>query len=138
MPNDVRIAASQREQSKASKKATLDLLRGKRRRTKTIPLEINGEKVEMTFAALSSHDLDALQGKHTPTAEQRARGLVFNPDTFAPSLVAACMIDPEMTEAEAKEIWASGAWSTGELNFLFETCSQLCMEGLDIPFSVSG
>lgn len=92
----------------------------------------------MSFEALSSHDLDRLQSKHAPTSDQRVRGLQFNPDTFAPALVAACAKDPEMTNADAVDIWKSDAWSTGELNFLFDTCTSLCMEGLDIPFTGRG
>lgn len=122
-------------QSAAAKKATLSLLRSKRRRTKTVTIQVGGEDLALTFGAISSHDLDKLQGKHTPTVEQRARGMVFNPETFSPALVAACLIDPEMSESEAREIWTSTEWSTGELNFLFETASTLCMEGLNIPFS---
>lgn len=127
----------QRKQSAQSKKATLDLLRGKKRRTREVEIQVNGEKVAMVFAAISAHDLDLLQGKHTPTVEQRARGMQFNPETFAPALVAACLTDPELSEADAKEIWESGAWSTGELSFLFDTASSLCMEGLNVPFTES-
>lgn len=130
--------AAQQEQSKASKKATLDLLRSKQRRTKTIELEINGETVEFEFAAIGSHDLDKLQGKHKPTAQQKIDGLAWNSDTFPPALVAACLVDPEVTEAEMREIWESGDWSTGELSTLFNTASSLCMEGMDIPFSGRG
>ena len=135
MTEAVKIVAKRQEQSKADKQATLDRLRSKKRRTKTISVQIDGEEMELTFAALSSHELDRLQSKHVPTTEQKARGLAFNPDTFAPALVAACSIEPELTETDTKEIWTSESWSTGELNYLFDTVSNLCMEGLNIPFT---
>jgi len=134
----VDAVAAQQAQSKASKKATLDLLRSKKRRTKTVTLAINGEDAEFEFAAISSHELDKLQGKHKPTAQQKLEGLAWNPDTFAPALVAMCLVEPEVSEADMREIWESGEWSMGELSTLFNTASNLCMEGMDIPFTGNG
>lgn len=131
----VDAVAAQQEQSKASKKATLDLLRSKRRRTKTLELTVNGEQVEFVFAALSSLELDRLQAKYPPTAQQKLEGMAWNSQTFPPALVAACLQDPEVSEEEMTEIWQSGAWSTGELGTLFTTASNLCMEGMDVPFT---
>lgn len=119
------------------KTSTLDLLKNKKPRTKTISIAVGEDEVEMTFKAISSHELDKLQSKHKPTMEQKARGFAFNVNTFAPALVAACSVEPELTEADAKEIWESETWSTGELNHLFDTCSSLCMEGMQVPFSKS-
>ena len=133
--SDVKITAARQAQSAASKQDTLARLRAKKRRTRTVEVEVNGEKLKLVFGAISSHDLDALQGKHTPTVEQRARGMNFNPDTFGPALVAACLVDPEMSYEEALEIWTSTEWSTGELQTLFSAASELCMEGMNVPFS---
>lgn len=135
--SDVKIVAARNEQSKKSKKATLDLLKGKKPRSKTISIEISGEQVEMTFQAISSHELDALQAKHTPTTEQRVKGSSFNPQTFPPALVAACSVEPQLTEEDTKEIWESDAWSMGELAYLFDTVSELCTQGLNVPFTES-
>ena len=134
----VDAVAARQDQSKASKKATLDLLRSKKRRTKTVELTINEQQVEFTFAALSAHDLDKLQAKHAPTASQKLQGMAWNGDTFPPALVAACLTDPEVSLEEMNEIWTSGEWSTGELSTLFDTASRLCMEGMDIPFTGNG
>lgn len=133
--SDVKITQSRQEQSKADKASLLDKLKNKKPRTKTIKVEVGGEELELTFQAISAHDLDKLQTKHAPSIEQKARGFVFNPDTFAPALVAACSLDPEMSEADTKQLWASEAWSTGELSVLFDTCSNLCMEGLNTNFT---
>lgn len=133
----VDAVAAQQVQSKASKRATLDLLRSKKRRTKTIPVNINGEDVEFELQALSAHELDKLQAKHQPTASQKLQGMAWNGDTFPPALVAACLVDPEVSAEEMTEIWTSGEWSTGELSTLFNAASNLCMEGMDVPFSGS-
>lgn len=135
---DVRVHAARQDQSKADKQSVLDRLKNKKPRQKTIKVEVSGEELELTFQALSSHDLDKLQTKHAPSIEQKAKGYNFNPDTFGPALVAACSVDPEMTEADAKEIWASDSWSTGELGQLFDTCIALCMESLNTAFTKSG
>ena len=137
MTNKISVStvAAQQEQSKASKRATLDLLRSKRRRTKTISLNINGQDAEFVFQALSATELDKLQAKFPPTAEQKLKGMAWNADTFPPALVAACLAEPEVSTEDMVEIWSSGEWSTGELSSLFDTASSLCMEGMDIPFS---
>lgn len=133
----VSTVAAQQEQSQASKKATLDLLRSKRRRSKTISLDINGQQAEFVFNALSAAELDKLQAKFPPSAEQKLKGMAWNADTFPPALVAACLSEPEVSYEEMVEIFSSGEWSTGELSTLFNTATALCMEGMDIPFSVS-
>jgi len=133
--SDVKITASRLEQSKRDKESVLDRLKNKKPRTKTLTVEVGGDELELTFQAISSHDLDALQTKHAPTLEQKAKGFNFNPDTFGPALVAACSSEPEMTEEDTKELWESGAWSTGELGQLFDTCISLCMEGMNTNFT---
>jgi len=138
MSSDIKIQASRNEQSLNDKQSTLDLLKNKRKRTKTVTVDVNDTKVDLTFQAISYRELDALQSKHPPTTEQRAQGAVFNRNTFPPALVSACSVDPKMTEADARDIWESDEWSTGELNALFDVVSNLCMQGLDIPFTETG
>jgi len=135
--SEVKITAARQKQSENDKQSLLDKLKGKRPRRKTIAIDVSGEEVQMTFEAISAHELDKLQTKHKPTTEQRARGFAFNPNTFAPALVAACSVEPKLSLDDAREIWESEFWSTGELNQLFDTCSNLCMEGMQVPFTKS-
>lgn len=135
--SDIKIQAQRNEQSAADKADTLTLLKSKKRRTKTVTFKMGDEEVELTFQALSQVALDKIQGLHPPTPEQTAKGMVFNKDTFPPALVAACSYDPKLSLKDANEIWNSPEWSTGELNYLFDTASRLCMEGLDIPFTAT-
>lgn len=137
MSDESKAVEARRVQSKTDKKATLAKLLGKKRKTRTVPVKIDGETLELNFQAISSHELDALRAKHPPTVDQRANGFSVNQDTFQPALVSACLTDPEMTYEEAKEMWASEHWSHGELNNLFNVCSDLCLEGIDIPSSAS-
>lgn len=124
--------------STKSRKNALSVLKGKKKRRKTVTVDIDGNKVKLVFEALSATQLDKLQAAHPPTDEQRRTGAVFNKNTFPAALVAACSVDPEISYEDAQEIFTSDAWSTGELNALFDTVSSLCMQGLDVPFTDSG
>lgn len=117
------------------KMLTVDLLKGKRLRRRKVKINLNGEEFYWTFQAIPAYELDQLQEKHPPTKEQRARGMTFNVNTFAPELVSKCSVDPELSVEDAREIWNSEVWSTGELNFIFDTCTQLCTSGFDVPFT---
>jgi hypothetical protein len=135
MSTEVKIQQARNEQAVASKKSVLDQLKNKKRRRDTLTMEIDGESVSMVFEAISYKELDALQAKHPPTQDQRIAGAAFNRNTFPPALVAACSLEPKLSEADTREIWTSEEWSTGELNTLFDTVSNLCMKGLDVPFT---
>lgn len=135
--SDIKIQAARNEQSESDKKSTLDKLKSKKRRQQKISIEVNGEKLELLFQAVSYAELDAIQSKHQPTQQQRIEGAVFNRNTFPPALIAACSVDPKMTEQDALDLWNSDDWSTGELQSIFEAVSNLCMKGLDIPFTAA-
>ena len=128
---------AERKGSSASKRLSLELLKKKTVPARTVEIMLGGETFEWKFRAISGGRLDALQMKYPPTKEQRSRGMAFNPDKFGPALVAACSVEPELTEEEALEIWSSDEWTTGELNELFNTCTDLCMGGFQVPPSAS-
>jgi len=134
----VKIQAARNEQSVQDKKSVLDQLKSKKRRSQTVTIDLNGSEVELKFEAISYKELDALQAKHPPTQDQRVNGASFNRNTFPPALIAACSVEPKITETDAREIWSSEEWSTGELNTLFDAVSGLCMKGLDVPFTATG
>lgn len=125
------------EQKSSAKKKTLtaESLLGKGRKTRTVKITVDGESVELKFGAIPAHEMDALQQRHAPTKEQAKRNMAFNVNTLAPELVSLCAIEPEISKEQARDIWNSENWSAGELNYLFDTCSALCMDGFDIPFS---
>lgn len=134
MPSDVKVQAARNEQSAADKIA---LLKGKKRRTKDVTVDLGGETITLKFQAISGTEMDKLRAKHPPTAKQRAEGLGVNTDSFAPALVAACSLEPKMSEDDVREIWASDYWGAGELNTLFNAASDVCLEGANIPFTAS-
>lgn len=137
---DTEVVQARSAQRKASKRATFDLLASKKRaeRELTVLLPVEGgktEEVSFLFRAIGARDWDKLVSKFPPTTEQRADGASFNMHTFAPALLAATCADPEMSEAQWKEIWESPDWNRGEIIQLYATAVDLCSAGMDIPFS---
>lgn len=135
--------AARREQANASKRATLDLLKSKQRASMEFSIYINdedGERQEVTlkYQAIGSKAYDKLVSQHPPKNEQRAEGAAFNIDTFAPALIAACCVEPEMSREDAQGIWDSEEWSRGDLMVLFRNAVELNNRGIDIPFSDLG
>lgn len=68
---------------------------------------------------------------HPPSAEQRAQGQVWDPETFTPALLAAC-IGQELPEGErmTEQDWAdwmstAGAGVSADLVALFRACLQV-------------
>ena len=138
--SDVKIVAAQQDQSKADKTHTRDalgLLKSKKRKTSELLINVNDEQLVLKFQAISAVELDKLRAKHPPTKVQQANGQGINFETFQPALVAATLIDPEMSEDDAREMWASDYWSSGELMQIFEAASDVCLAGLDVPQSAS-
>lgn len=134
----VKARAAQRE---ASKRATYDLLRSKKRReqefTFTLDTENGKEEVTFLFKSIGSQQYDSLLTKNPPTAEQRAEGATYNINTFAPALLAEVCADPQMTKGEWSDVWDSPDWNRGEVMDLFFNAVNLCNQGLDIPPTAS-
>jgi len=140
---DAKAQTARQQQSENSKAATLDLLKSKKRATLEFSLYFTDEdgeqnEVALKYQAIGMREYDKLVSKHPPKAEQRLEGASFDMDTFAPALIAAVCVEPEMTPADAKEIWESPAWSRGDLMVLFRNAVELNNRGIDIPFSANG
>jgi hypothetical protein len=142
-PPAAKTVEARQKQSTASKRATLDQLVNKPRSVTEFSLYLsdgNGGTNEVTlkYQAIGMRAYDRLVAKHPPKPEQRAEGSSFDIDSFAPALIAACSVEPELSPAEAKQIWESDDWSRGDVMVLFRNAVELNNRGLDIPFSVSG
>ena len=102
------------------------------------------EKVQtFVFTSISPDRYERLVAAHPPTKAQRTelakvgQRVAYNPDTFPPALVHACLVSPEWTAEEVRSLWAkvdesdtqseqeareerdSALWSAGELAELF-------------------
>lgn len=122
------------------KRATLDRLKTKKAREKTVVLELpieddtDGavEKVELLFRSIGSAEYDKLVTQFPPTPAQKKEGAVYNLDRFAPALLAAVVADPQMSVEDATELWTSEAWNRGELFSLFREAVDICISGVPV------
>jgi len=110
-----------------------DKLKAKPARTKDLVFEVNGEELTLTFTALGANELDALRAKFPPTAKQKADGLGVNIEKFNIALACATLVDLDLTEEEATEIFLNGTWSAGEVSEIFAAAQEVCVAGLDVP-----
>lgn len=121
--------------SKQPRRASLDDLLSKQRRTKELSLGDEGSEVTLLFQALGAKEYDDLIAEHPPTADQKKQGAAWNGDVFAPALISACSVEPKIDVDAATSIWTSEAWSRGELMDLFMAVVGLNSEGMRIPFT---
>jgi len=119
--------------------ATLEQLLGKKSRCETIPIEIyDGDgpiKLGIKLKALPSEEYDDLITQHPPTDKDKKEGAQWNPDTFAPALMARTFVEPVLDLAGARKLWKAETWSSGELIDLFNSCVRINLKGLNVPLS---
>lgn len=51
--------------------------------------------------------------------------LPWNADTYPPYLIQRCLLEPQMTIAETKELWESDNWTAAELLTLLHACMEV-------------
>jgi hypothetical protein len=92
----------------------------------------------LLVSAVAANEYDELIGAHPPTDKQREDGFVWNPDTFVPALLAAC-IGQELPEAErmSEKDWidwttTASAGVSGELVALYQACLQVNDRRIDM------
>lgn len=83
--------------------------------------------VTFTFRSLGRTAFEELLDEHPPTKQQnekaRRKGedpMQFNPDTFPQALVAACIVEPDLSYDEVKQLFDDANWNTAELTALWE------------------
>ena len=96
--------------------------------------EIADSQIVFTFEALGGHRYKRLRAAHPPTKEQRREGYDFNPGTFPAALLAACSIDPQMDEDQAREL--EDRLSDGQFTKLWNTAITLNVGDDAAPKSV--
>lgn len=138
MPDKAAAVAAKAQQRKAAKRATLDLLRGKKPRRLEFNVALGEDEVSFLYVAIGSIAYDALLTKHPPTDEERLAGAGFHAETFAPALLARVCREPEIDEAGWAEIYKSDAWGRGEFASLFWRAQDLCNEQVPVNPIVAG
>jgi hypothetical protein len=131
---ETEVVAARTEQSKAAKRATLDLLKSKKRAEREVTVTIPGSEdpVSFLFRAISRREFDALVDECPPNKQGIAKGDVYDQDKLAPALLSRVVIEPKISEEDWRELWKSPDWSSGELGGLLVTAMGLCQSGFEL------
>lgn len=85
--------------------------------------------LEVTLRTVPPPEWEALVELHPPTDEQQARGMQWNPATFRPALLVACVVTPDGEDPLTADDWVqvvkAGELATGEFNTLCNAAVQL-------------
>lgn len=88
--------------------------------------EVEDQVVEFIFRSIGRRRFEELVDACPPTKAQKTEATKkgeeepgWNVDTFPPTLIAAAVVSPEMTEEEAFEMWDDDDWNQAELVSLF-------------------
>lgn len=114
------LATAEAELASAKARGFADLA-ALERRVAAAQVAADGFHADIVVAALPPAEMDDLVAAHPATAEQleKTPQAVWNPDTFAPALLAGC-VDSDMTETDWAELTTKGPVTTGEVRWLFQ------------------
>ena len=105
-----------------------------------VTAQIEDAKVEFVFKDPGRKDFEALVDACPPGDKERADAKNngqpapgWDPQTFVPGLLALASHDPELSLDDAKEIYDN--WGRGDVEALFNTALQACLEQASIPFT---
>lgn len=79
---------------------------------------------QLLIRALPPTDMEALLEAHPPTKTQRDRGAVFDPVTFVPALLTAC-VESDITVDDWSDYTTKGPLTQGETTALFTAVWEL-------------
>ena len=90
-----------------------------------------------TFRSIGSDPFEKLMATCKPSRDQRTEGMVYNPETFGPKLIAAASVEPKIDLETAKSMFTTPDWNSAELTKLFMSAMHANTESPDIPLSSS-
>lgn len=141
MTNDVDAGAPDEHVEDKVEPATLDDLLAKPAATDSVLVQTPSGLRSLKLRAMGGEKYDDLEAAHPPEDDDvNAIGvpLNWNPRTFPPALVAACLVDPVLSEAEVRQIFESPTWSKAELDRLFDSAYVLNRETAGVTRHLKG
>lgn len=97
-----------------------------------VRLEEEDAVAYFTFRGIGRAAYEKLVDSHPPTAEQRTKAkaggmgdLAWNHDTLPPALVAACLVEPQLSYEDVLDLWCSPDWNQAELAVLLNTAIEV-------------
>jgi hypothetical protein len=103
--------------------------------------------VAMKFKSIGRSKLDKLITNNPPTGQQLedvtkagkdSSQLLWNPETFAPLLIAAASFEPVMTEQEVKDMAEDDKWNSGEFGEMFSAALEANTRHLGVNIETLG
>lgn len=89
--------------------------------------QVRDATVTIAIQAIGGANYDYLVEQHPASADQVEKAKAknesppnYNLETFAPALIAASVVEPELSLEDAKQLWQD--WNTGERLTLFMAC----------------
>ncbi|MFJ3201020.1 hypothetical protein [Streptomyces sp. NPDC086989] len=92
---------------------------------------VRASETEFRFEALGDRAWSDLIAAHPP----KEKGNAFDPETFAPALIAACAIDPVMSVDQVKELF--DVLNHAQRDVLWQGAFDVNTEATGIPFSLT-
>lgn len=87
---------------------------------------IGDDLIEFTFRSVGRRRYEEIFEECPPTSKQKQEAVKngeeepqWNPETFPPAIIAASIVEPEMTEEDVYDMWESTDWNQAELTSLF-------------------
>lgn len=128
-------------QLQAAQTANADSLAGRgdahqlAERMQAIRDEMRAHEHVFRFRGKSAQEYSDLQAKHPATPQQREQGLDLNWDTWPTALIAACCVDPAMSEDQAAEL--RNAVSDAQWDAMYVAALAVNRQVVDVPNSDS-
>jgi hypothetical protein len=102
--------------------------------------KVEEAKVEFTFKDPGRQKFDELVEACPPTDDDKKRAKdsgdvppSWSPEKFVPGVLALASFDPDLTLDDAVEIYDK--WGRGDVEALFNTALQTCLEQASVPFT---
>lgn len=92
---------------------------------------VRESETEFRFEALGDKAWSDLIAAHPP----KEKGQAFDPDTFAPALIAACAIDPVVTVDQVKALFE--VFNHAQRDALWQGAFDVNTEATGLPFSLT-
>lgn len=132
-----RKAKAERDDAKFNRPAQAPKLQ---KEIEEILAQIEESKVEFVFKDPGRKRFEELVEACPASDEDKAKAKKngetipgWDPETFVPGLLALASHDPELSLEEAQEIY--DMWGRGDVEALFNTALQACLEQASIPFT---
>ena len=92
----------------------------------------DGKVIDFKFQGLNPAEYDKIVEANAPSAQQRANAnktgqtMMWNPETFPASLIAATLIEPKLAEDEIAQLIGSEQFNQAEIEALFAAALKSC------------